>query len=55
MKDFSPNHYERAFENWLIDNRIQYIAVDEHPKPFPVWRQDYYFRYNVGLKLQLAG
>ena len=28
MKDFSPNHYERAFENWLIDNRIQYIAVD---------------------------
>lgn len=32
MKDLSPNHYERAFENWLIDNRIQYIAVDEHKK-----------------------
>jgi hypothetical protein len=32
MKDFSPNHYERAFESWLIDNRIQYIAVDEHKK-----------------------
>jgi hypothetical protein len=29
MKDFSPNHYERAFENWLVDNRIQYVAVDE--------------------------
>ena len=32
MKDFSPNQYERAFENWLIDNRIQYIAVDEHKR-----------------------
>ncbi len=32
MKDFRPNHYERAFENWLIDNRIQYIGVDEHKK-----------------------
>lgn len=32
MKDFAPNHYERAFENWLIDNRIQYITVDEHKK-----------------------
>ncbi len=30
MKDFPPNHYERAFENWLIDNHIEYIAVDEH-------------------------
>ncbi|GAI76256.1 unnamed protein product, partial [marine sediment metagenome] len=32
MKDFSPNHYERAFESWLIDNRIQYIAIDEHKR-----------------------
>ncbi len=32
MKDFSPNHYERAFENWLIDNHIQYVTVDEHKK-----------------------
>lgn len=29
MKNFSLNHYEKAFGNWLIDNRIQYIAVDE--------------------------
>jgi hypothetical protein len=29
MKDFSPNQYERAFENWLIDNRIRYEVVDE--------------------------
>lgn len=32
MKEFSPNHYERAFENWLIDNRIEYVAVDEHKR-----------------------
>ncbi len=32
MKDFPPNHYERAFQNWLVDNRIQYIAVDEHKR-----------------------
>ncbi|MGD2094730.1 MAG: HYExAFE family protein [Phycisphaerales bacterium] len=30
MKEFSPNHYERAFENWLIDNRIRYNFIDEH-------------------------
>lgn len=32
MREFSPNHYERAFENWLIDNRIQYVFVDEHKR-----------------------
>ncbi len=32
MKDLPPNHYERAFENWLIDNHIQYIAIDEHKR-----------------------
>ncbi len=32
MKDFSSNHYERAFENWLIDNHIKYIKIDEHKK-----------------------
>jgi len=32
MKEFLRNHYERAFENWLIDNRIQYILVDEHKR-----------------------
>jgi hypothetical protein len=32
MKDLLPNHYERAFENWLIDNRIEYKSVDEHKR-----------------------
>jgi hypothetical protein len=38
MKDYSPNHYERAFENWLKDNRIQYVAADEHERA-TVWRR----------------
>ena len=32
MKDFSRNHYERAFESWLIDNRIQHITIDERKR-----------------------
>jgi len=32
MKDSSGNKYERAFENWLMDSRIQYIAIDDHKK-----------------------
>ena len=32
MKNSPPNYYERAFENWLIDNRIQYIAVDDQKR-----------------------
>ena len=32
MKDFPRNQYEGAFENWLIDNHIQYITIDEHKK-----------------------
>ena len=32
MKDFAPNHYERAFESWLRDNRIRYVSVDEQKR-----------------------
>jgi hypothetical protein len=24
-----PNHFEIAFENWLIENRVQYVQVDQ--------------------------
>ena len=35
MKDSAPNHYEKAFENWLIENHIEYIpAADEHKPVF---------------------
>ena len=39
MTEFSPNHYERAFENWLLDNRIQYVRADEHRR-IPFGRSD---------------
>ena len=32
MKETFPNHYERAFENWLTDNCIEYVAVDERKR-----------------------
>lgn len=32
MKDSRGDPYERAFENWLIDNHIPYVAVDEHKR-----------------------
>lgn len=35
MRDFSPNHYERAFENWLLDHRVQYVRSDEHRRLGP--------------------
>lgn len=38
MRDFSPNHYERAFENWLLDHRIEYVRSDEHRRPGPLDR-----------------
>lgn len=31
--DSFPNHYEQAFENWLIDNQIRYTSIDEHKQP----------------------
>lgn len=32
MKNFHLNHYEKAFQNWLIDNQVKYIAVDEQKR-----------------------
>ena len=32
MKNFHLNHYEKTFGNWLIDNKIRYIAVDEQKR-----------------------
>ena len=28
----AANHYEEAFKNWLSDNRIQYLPVDQHKR-----------------------
>ena len=35
MRDFSSNHYERAFENWLLDHGIEYVRADEHRRLGP--------------------
>lgn len=32
IKTHSRNHYERAFESWLIENRIRYVTVDEQKR-----------------------
>jgi cephalosporin-C deacetylase-like acetyl esterase len=32
-----------------------FVSSDQYPKSFRVGRQDYYFRYNVGMQLQLVG
>ena len=32
MKNFHLNHYEQAFGNWLMDNNIRYIEVDEQKR-----------------------
>ena len=32
MKDSFPNHYERAFEHWLKDNRIEYVTEYQHER-----------------------
>ena len=32
MRDAAGNHYEKAFEDWLKDNRIQYLAVDQQKR-----------------------
>jgi hypothetical protein len=29
MDNHSVNHYEKAFESWLVDNRIKYTAIDQ--------------------------
>ncbi len=32
-----------------------FVSSEQYPKSFRVGRQDYYFRYNTGLQLQLVG
>ena len=32
MKDSIANHYERAFENWLMDRGIEYVAAYQHER-----------------------
>ena len=38
MRSTAPNHYERAFENWLMDHGIEYVRADDHERPGPPGR-----------------
>jgi hypothetical protein len=38
MRDSADNHYERAFESWLIDHRVRYVRADEHKRLGPARR-----------------
>ena len=35
MPESSINQYERAFENWLLDRRVDYVRADEHERLGP--------------------
>jgi hypothetical protein len=32
MADSSGNRYERAFRNWLVDNRVKYTTIDQNKR-----------------------
>lgn len=32
MRELQASPYERAFENWLIDRRIEYVSIDEQQR-----------------------
>jgi len=55
MRDFSLNHYERAFENWLIDHQIPYVHCEEHHRLGPtdgsVKNLDFLLRPESGRKI----
>ena len=55
MPESSANHYERAFENWLLDRRVDYIAADEHerigPGPQSVKNFDFLLYLHSGKRI----
>jgi len=32
MRNTTANHYEKAFERWLLEHRIRYASADEHKR-----------------------
>jgi len=38
MRSAAPNHYERAFESWLMDHGIEYVRADDRQRPGPPGR-----------------
>jgi hypothetical protein len=33
MKDGTPNHYEKAFAGWLIENQVEFVTAADQHKP----------------------
>jgi hypothetical protein len=33
MKDATPNHYEKAFAGWLVENQVEFVSTAEQHKP----------------------
>jgi hypothetical protein len=52
MRDSTGNHYERAFESWLLDQRVEYTRADDHerigPPPYSVKNFDFLLRPRDG-------
>jgi len=61
MQEPSVNHYERAFENWLLDHRVDYVRADEHkrvgPNPRSVKNFDFllYLQPNRRIIVEVKG
>ncbi|MBN1360511.1 MAG: HYExAFE family protein [Sedimentisphaerales bacterium] len=55
MRDSADNHYERAFESWLIDHRVQYVRADEHKRLGPARRsvKNFDFLLHTGSSRQI--
>jgi len=55
MRDSSLNHYEQAFENWLIDHQIPYVHWEEHHRLGPaagsIKNFDFLLRPESGRKI----
>ncbi|MFH1371638.1 MAG: HYExAFE family protein [Planctomycetota bacterium] len=33
MKDAAPNHYEKAFAGWLVENQVEFVTAADQHKP----------------------
>ena len=33
MKEGTPNHYEKAFAGWLIENQVEFVSTADQHKP----------------------
>src|SRR5512146_784046 len=51
MREYSPNHYEHAFESWLLDHHIPYVRSDEHRRLGPSYKSVKNFDFLLSPRL----